>query len=66
MYGGDWSAVNTPDIADTNRMMGAFCTEVICVFFLLTSVFNTATTKLQRNNSYYGNYFFRTLRAVAS
>lgn len=55
LYGGDWDSVGYPDIANTNRRAAAFWTEVISVFFLLVSVLQIGTTRVQRNNSYYGN-----------
>ena len=54
LYGGNWNSVGYPEIADTNRRAAAFCTEAICVFFLVTGVLNVATTKVQANNNYYG------------
>ncbi len=43
-----------PFVSDDNRRAAAFTAEVIQTFILVTVVLNTATTKAQADNSYYG------------
>lgn len=54
IYGSDWSQIGYPAISDSSRRGQAFISEAIQTFGLCTVVLNTATTKAQQNNSYFG------------
>lgn len=55
MYNQDWADVAYPQV-NTPKFTrgGAFVGELVYTFALVTAVLNTATTKSQENNSYFG------------
>lgn len=54
LYSNDYNSVGYPDVSNHNREAAAFTAEAIQTFILVTVVLNTATTKAQADNSYYG------------
>lgn len=54
LYNDDWSSLGYPHSTNGNRRGQAFLAETVQTFALATTVLNTATTKIQANNSYFG------------
>jgi aquaporin Z len=54
LYNNDWDNVGYPSVSDDGRREEAFVAELLQTFALVTVVLNTATTKAQANNSYFG------------
>ena len=54
LYDEEWQNTGYPAIADSHRIGQAFVGEMLQTFVLCSTVLNTATTKAQDNNSYYG------------
>ena len=54
LYGDDYDKTGYPKVTDGDRRTQAFFAELIQTFALVTVVLNTATTKAQANNSYFG------------
>jgi glycerol uptake facilitator-like aquaporin len=54
IYNNDFGSLGFPHSNAANRHGEAFLAEAIQTFALATTVLNTATTKIQANNSYFG------------
>lgn len=54
LYGDNYDKTGYPRVHDDHRRPQAFLGELIQTFALVTVVLNTATTKAQANNSYFG------------
>jgi aquaporin Z len=54
LYNNQWNEVGYPNSSETSSNSQVFVGEMIQTFALVTTVLNTATTKAQANNSYYG------------
>jgi aquaporin Z len=57
LYDSEWSNIGFPSVSNTsdkNSRPRAFVGEMLQAFALTTTVLNVATTKAQKNNSYFG------------
>jgi aquaporin Z len=54
IFNGDWDCVGYPQVVDATHRPQAFVCEFLITFAFLSVALNTATTKAQANNSYFG------------
>lgn len=54
LYNDNWDNIGYPAVSEASKRPEAFVGEILQTFALVTVVLNTATTKAQSNNSYFG------------
>ncbi len=54
MYGDKWDQIGYPSVHDPDLQLHAMCGEMLQTFALVSVVLNTATTRAQEGNSYFG------------